>query len=496
MPRTLLLADANATIHRIVALTFAGEDIKVVSVSDGEQAIARITAEQPDIVLADIAMSKRNGYDVAAFVKGQPALAHIPVLLLAGALEPVDEARAAQVGCDGVLVKPFEPQHMIARVRELLSGPKGQPAPGSAVSAPQGALPGNAVAPQAPPAPAPPAPAPLAPAPPAPALPTPAASVSPTPVSPMPTSPMPASPMPIVERRDEPSLKLVRPQAPQSASPPVRAAAPLPVKPTPLPTKAAPSAAATPAPPSTEIDDDPLADYFDQLDAAFDSLEVTSPSRSRPLLSDDETETMVVPTFNNVLGDLSREERPSNAPQEILFGAAPVDPPDIRPVPNPSWEPRVRASAPAEPPQTHEPPPAQTPPPPPPSPPPPPPPPPAPPAPEPPLTSEPAPAPAVIQTRALEPIRHPPIAAVDGRRSAIADAFEALLAVEEEQRMASQPRPDTQPVVITDELIEAVADRVMARLAPDGFTDLISRIVTDVAERLVREEIDRIRGRK
>ena len=64
---------------------------------------------------------------MAAFVKGHPDFKHIPVLLLAGAFEPVDDAKAEEVGCDGVLVKPFEPQHVIARVRELLDGAKGSP---------------------------------------------------------------------------------------------------------------------------------------------------------------------------------------------------------------------------------------------------------------------------------------------------------------------------------------------------------------------------------
>jgi CheY-like chemotaxis protein len=123
----LLLADDSITIQRVIELTFSGEDVHVIPVGDGEQAIARIPLERPDIVLADIGMPKRSGYDVAAFVKGQPDLAHIPVLLLAGAFEPVDDARAAQVKCDGVLVKPFEPQQVIARVRELLDGARGTP---------------------------------------------------------------------------------------------------------------------------------------------------------------------------------------------------------------------------------------------------------------------------------------------------------------------------------------------------------------------------------
>jgi len=116
----LLLADDSVTIQRVVELTFSGEDVQVVTVGDGEQAIARIPIELPDIVLADIGMPKRSGYDVAAFVKGRADLSHIPVLLLAGAFEPVDENRAQQVHSDGVLVKPFEPQQVISRVRELI----------------------------------------------------------------------------------------------------------------------------------------------------------------------------------------------------------------------------------------------------------------------------------------------------------------------------------------------------------------------------------------
>jgi CheY-like chemotaxis protein len=117
----LLLADDSVTIQRVIELTFSGEDIHVVAVNDGEQAIARIPIEQPDVVLADIGMPRKGGYDVAAFVKGRPDLAHIPVLLLAGAFEPVDQARAEQVHADGVLIKPFEPRQVIERVKELLA---------------------------------------------------------------------------------------------------------------------------------------------------------------------------------------------------------------------------------------------------------------------------------------------------------------------------------------------------------------------------------------
>jgi CheY-like chemotaxis protein len=125
VPHTLLLADDSVTIQRVIELTFADEDVKVVAVSDGDQAIERLDSAPPDIVLADIGMPGKNGYEVAQYIKQSPHLSHIPVVLLTGAFEPVDQARAAAAGCDGVLAKPFEPQMVIGRVKELLGKPKG-----------------------------------------------------------------------------------------------------------------------------------------------------------------------------------------------------------------------------------------------------------------------------------------------------------------------------------------------------------------------------------
>jgi CheY-like chemotaxis protein len=135
VPYTLLLADDSVTIQRVIELTFADEDVDVVAVSDGDQAIARLEASPPDIVLADIGMPGKNGYEVAQYVRRSPRLAHIPVVLLTGAFEPVDQARADEAGCDGVLAKPFEPQLVIGRVKELLARKTRQPvalAPGAA----------------------------------------------------------------------------------------------------------------------------------------------------------------------------------------------------------------------------------------------------------------------------------------------------------------------------------------------------------------------------
>ena len=144
MPQKLLLADDSVTIQRVIELTFADEDVQVVSVGNGQEAIDRVQRDRPDIILADVGMPERNGYEVAAFVKGNPATAHIPVVLLTGAFEPIDEGRARSVGCDGVLVKPFEPHIVISRVKDLLAGKKPSGMWGSGPVAQGPVRPGNA----------------------------------------------------------------------------------------------------------------------------------------------------------------------------------------------------------------------------------------------------------------------------------------------------------------------------------------------------------------
>ncbi|MEQ1575758.1 MAG: response regulator [Vicinamibacterales bacterium] len=135
----LLLADDSATIRRLIQMMFAAEPVEVVMVRDGEKAIEMIPDERPDIILVDIALPNRSGYEVASFVQGRADLAHIPVLLLAAAFETVDDRQARQCGSDGVLAMPFESSKVVARVMELLSSVKKSEAPPVKADAPRAA---------------------------------------------------------------------------------------------------------------------------------------------------------------------------------------------------------------------------------------------------------------------------------------------------------------------------------------------------------------------
>jgi CheY-like chemotaxis protein len=133
MPPKLLLADDSITVQRVIALTFAGEGLEVVTVGDGDQAVERIARDLPEIVLADVSMPGRDGYAVAEYVKrSTDHAARTRVVLLTGAFEPVDEARTRRLGVDGVLAKPFEPQMAIGLVRRLLEQPPAQASVGGA----------------------------------------------------------------------------------------------------------------------------------------------------------------------------------------------------------------------------------------------------------------------------------------------------------------------------------------------------------------------------
>ena len=118
----ILVADDNSNIQKMVVLALKDQGIEVVAVGNGEAAVRKISDLKPDLVLADIFMPVRNGYEVCKFVKDDPALSHIPVILLVGAFDPLDEQEASRVGADGVLKKPFvPPDPLVSMVKAALA---------------------------------------------------------------------------------------------------------------------------------------------------------------------------------------------------------------------------------------------------------------------------------------------------------------------------------------------------------------------------------------
>ena len=395
MPYTLLLADDSVTIQRVIELTFADEDVNVVAVSDGDQAIARLESSPPDIVLADIGMPGKNGYEVAKYIKQSPKLSHIPVVLLTGAFEPVDQARATEAGCDGVLAKPFEPQLVIGRVKDLLAKSSHR---------------------------------------------------------------MPAS-------LDDNLAPPPAPAADRWSSPLDQSIAPGP-------------AAAEPA--------EPLDDYFDRLDAAFQTLSGPTPVAAAPKVASplpaesapdidwvgtnpasstpaSEPWDLPAPAQETAISETADFPLSYASPQSA-FEAARVettgDGQTAAVAEAPVAEPAV-----AEPAATREESVAAA-------------------------TTTPAPAPAIPVAPPAPPVELPRISALPR----LADAFAAILAAEQSETGTSAAAnwPATSPS--TDEIVEQVTRRVLDHLSDKVVRDAVSDIVSQIAERLVREEIERIKA--
>src|SRR5262245_6317560 len=153
MPKTLLLADDSVTIQKVVGITFANEDVELVTVDNGDDALTRARQVKPDLVLADIGMPGLNGYELCAAIRREPNLAHIPVLLLTGTFETYDEQKAREVGASGHIAKPFEAQALVDRVFQLLAQAKPAPAPAPAPAPKPAAAPAARPAPPSAPAP-------------------------------------------------------------------------------------------------------------------------------------------------------------------------------------------------------------------------------------------------------------------------------------------------------------------------------------------------------
>lgn len=121
MAYKLLLADDSITIQKVVELVLAEEDFEIKSVSNGEDALNLMDTFRPDVVLADIEMPKINGYQLCEKIKQNPMSADIPVILLAGAFEPLDEQLAKKVGADDSVIKPFESQELISKINAAVA---------------------------------------------------------------------------------------------------------------------------------------------------------------------------------------------------------------------------------------------------------------------------------------------------------------------------------------------------------------------------------------
>ncbi len=116
----ILLADDSPHAQRMGEFILREEGFEVVTVTDGVTAVVRLADVDPDLVLADVSLPQRNGYELCKYVKSNSRHRHAKVILTAGAQEPIDEEESRRVGADGTLRKPFEASVVIEAAKRLV----------------------------------------------------------------------------------------------------------------------------------------------------------------------------------------------------------------------------------------------------------------------------------------------------------------------------------------------------------------------------------------
>jgi CheY-like chemotaxis protein len=125
---TVYFIDDSATMREVIKIAFRRENINVVACHDAATALGEIQEARPDVVITDVIMPEKDGYEVCQYIKNHPDLGKTPVILMSGVVNRAVAERAFAVKADELLRKPFQPQDLITRVKHLLK-PKGQPAP-------------------------------------------------------------------------------------------------------------------------------------------------------------------------------------------------------------------------------------------------------------------------------------------------------------------------------------------------------------------------------
>jgi diguanylate cyclase (GGDEF)-like protein len=116
----VLIADDDRDIVRFVEVNLRLEGFEVITAHDGQDALAKALAGQPDLILLDVMMPRMDGYEVCKKLRADGRSAHVPVIMLTARSLSADKVLGLTAGADDYIIKPFDPMELIARVKTTL----------------------------------------------------------------------------------------------------------------------------------------------------------------------------------------------------------------------------------------------------------------------------------------------------------------------------------------------------------------------------------------
>jgi CheY-like chemotaxis protein len=131
---TVYFIDDSATMREVIKIAFRRENIHVITCADAAAALGQFTEHPPDVVITDVIMPDQDGYSVCSQIKQSETYSKTPVILMSGVVNKSVADRAVAVKADELVRKPFQPQELISRVKNLLGGSSAAPANGTPVA--------------------------------------------------------------------------------------------------------------------------------------------------------------------------------------------------------------------------------------------------------------------------------------------------------------------------------------------------------------------------
>ena len=123
MANKILVVDDEPNIVLSLEFLMKQAGFQVRTASDGEAALAAVAAETPDLVLLDVMMPRKNGYEVCQAIRANPDWKAVRIIMLTAKGREVEREKGLALGADDYITKPFSTQEVVERVRELLAEP-------------------------------------------------------------------------------------------------------------------------------------------------------------------------------------------------------------------------------------------------------------------------------------------------------------------------------------------------------------------------------------
>ena len=120
MSKCILVVEGQKDNRQIIRDTLAGSDYQITEAEDGEQALAAVAKQRPDLILMGIQLPIMDGYEVARRIKADPAMRSIPIIAVTSHALDGEEQTARAAGCDGYVSEPYSPRQLLAKVYQYI----------------------------------------------------------------------------------------------------------------------------------------------------------------------------------------------------------------------------------------------------------------------------------------------------------------------------------------------------------------------------------------